>query len=185
MCAAHGGLEVLQFAYFSRRHGAVIGPDVIDEMMAACHRNLAEAEEVNAWFKQSYVDLRKGDALSLSIADASIDVAAQNCPFNIFYDDDQRQALAEMNRVSCWIVSKSARSNRPSSQMVRRSGPARRLSTLGPILHSATATASICRATSRFRFLCARREVERARSSRHLRFQADPVACPGRWPLLS
>jgi SAM-dependent methyltransferase/predicted phosphodiesterase len=94
-----GGLEVLQFAYFSRRRGAVIGLDVVDEMMAACRRNLEDAEEQNPWFKQSFIDLRKGDALSLPIADASIDVAAQNCLFNIFHDDDQRRALSEMSRV--------------------------------------------------------------------------------------
>ncbi len=94
-----GGLEVLQFAYFSRRRGAVIGLDVVDEMIAACRRNLEDAEETNAWFKQSFVDLRKGDALALPLADGSIDVAAQNCLFNIFHDDDQRRALAEMNRV--------------------------------------------------------------------------------------
>ena len=94
-----GGLEMLQFAYFSRRRGAVIGLDVVDEMMDACRRNLEEAEEINPWFKQSFVDLRKGDAMSLPIVDASIDVAAQNCLFNIFHDDDLKRALAETSRV--------------------------------------------------------------------------------------
>jgi len=94
-----GGLEVLQFAYFSRRRGAVIGLDAVDEMLTACRENLAEAERLNPWFRSDFVDLRKGDALDLPIADATIDVAAQNCLFNIFRDDDLKRALAEMYRV--------------------------------------------------------------------------------------
>lgn len=94
-----GGMEVLQFAYFSRRPGAVIGLDVVDEMMSACRRNLDEAETQNAWFQSNFVDLRKGDALQLPIASETIDIAAQNCLFNIFHDDDLRQALSEMYRV--------------------------------------------------------------------------------------
>ena len=94
-----GGMEMLQFAYFSRRPGAVIGLDVVDEMLAACRENLHEAELQNPWFKASFVDLRRGDALNLSIADASVDVAAQNCLFNIFHDRDLERALSEMYRV--------------------------------------------------------------------------------------
>lgn len=94
-----GGMEVLQFAYFSRRQGAIIGLDVVDEMMAACARNLKEAELQNAWFKSDFVDLRKGDALDLPIESETIDVAAQNCLFNIFHDDDLKRALGEMYRV--------------------------------------------------------------------------------------
>ncbi|MBX9683906.1 MAG: arsenosugar biosynthesis arsenite methyltransferase ArsM [Hyphomicrobium sp.] len=94
-----GGMEVLQFAYFSRRAGAVIGLDVVDEMMTACRRNLNEAEAMNPWFKSEFVDLRRGDALALPIETGSIDVAAQNCLFNIFHDADLKQALSEMYRV--------------------------------------------------------------------------------------
>ena len=94
-----GGLEVLQFAYFSRRSGAIIGLDVVDEMIAACRENLATAEAMNPWFSRDFVDLRKGDALELPMADATVDVAAQNCLFNIFHDDDLKRALAEMYRV--------------------------------------------------------------------------------------
>ena len=83
-----GGMEVLQFAYFSRRAGAVIGLDVVDEMLAACRDNLVAAEVTNAWFRREFVDLRKGDALNLPMDDASIDIAAQNCLFNIFHDDE-------------------------------------------------------------------------------------------------
>ena len=94
-----GGMELLQFAYFSRRAGSVIGLDVVDEMIAACGDNLREAERQNPWFKSNFIDLRKGDALKLPIADGVIDVAAQNCLFNIFHDDDLQRALAEMYRV--------------------------------------------------------------------------------------
>ena len=94
-----GGMELLQFSYFSRRKGGVIGLDVVDEMMDAARVNLATAEQENAWFKADFIDVRKGDALNLPIADASIDVAAQNCLFNIFHDNDLQKALAEMYRV--------------------------------------------------------------------------------------
>ena len=94
-----GGMEVLQFAYFSRRTGGVIGLDVVDEMLAACRENLQDAERQNSWFNSSFIDLRKGDALDLPIADATVDVAAQNCLFNIFHDRDLERALSEMYRV--------------------------------------------------------------------------------------
>jgi SAM-dependent methyltransferase len=94
-----GGMELLQFAYFTRRAGAVIGLDVVDEMLAACSTNLREAELQNPWFRSSFVTLRKGDALALPVADASVDVAAQNCLFNIFHDRDLERALSEMYRV--------------------------------------------------------------------------------------
>jgi SAM-dependent methyltransferase len=94
-----GGMELLQFAYFSRRKGGVIGLDVVDEMLAACRDNLREAELQNPWFRSSFVDLRKGDALNLPIADGAVDIAAQNCLFNIFHDADLKRALSEMYRV--------------------------------------------------------------------------------------
>jgi len=94
-----GGMEVLQFAYFTRRAGGVIGLDVVDEMLAACHTNLREAELQNPWFKSSFVDLRQGDALDLPVAEGAVDVAAQNCLFNIFRDRDLERALSEMYRV--------------------------------------------------------------------------------------
>lgn len=96
---AGGGLELLQFAYFSRRPGGVIGLDVVDEMLGACRDNLREALELNDWLRADFVELRKGDALSLPIADAAVDVAAQNCLFNIFHDRELERALSEMYRV--------------------------------------------------------------------------------------
>ncbi len=94
-----GGMEVFQFAYFSRRKGAVIGIDVVDEMLEACQNNLKEAEKLNPWFQADFVDLRKGDAIHLPIEDESIDVAAQNCLFNIFEKEELKKAIAEMYRV--------------------------------------------------------------------------------------
>src|SRR5207247_3579006 len=82
-----------------RRIGAVIGIDVVEEMIRACRENLAAAEAMNPWFRRTFVDLRQGDALNLPISNASVDVAAQNCLFNIFHDDDLRRALSEMSRV--------------------------------------------------------------------------------------
>jgi len=94
-----GGMEMLQFSYFSRKKGGVIGLDVVDEMIQACDENLIQAHQENPWFQRDFVDLRKGDALELPIADSSIDVAAQNCLFNIFTKQDLKKALAEMFRV--------------------------------------------------------------------------------------
>lgn len=94
-----GGMELLQFSYFSRQPEGVIGVDVVDEMLDASARNFKEAEQLNDWFKSAYVSLRKGDALNLPVEDASIDVAAQNCLFNIFKEEDLRKALEEMYRV--------------------------------------------------------------------------------------
>ena len=94
-----GGMELLQFAYFSRQKNGVIGVDVVDEMLEASNRNFAEAERLNPWFKKEFVDLRSGDALNLPVEDNSIDVAAQNCLFNIFKHEELKLALQEMYRV--------------------------------------------------------------------------------------
>ncbi|HAY88944.1 MAG TPA: SAM-dependent methyltransferase [Bacteroidetes bacterium] len=96
---AGGGMELLQFAYFSRQANGVIGIDLVDEMLEASRKNFIEAEKQNDWFKSSFVDLRKGDALSLPVEDNSIDVAAQNCLFNIFKEEDLEKAISEMYRV--------------------------------------------------------------------------------------
>lgn len=94
-----GGMELLQFAYFSRQTAGVIGVDVVDEMLDASARNFLEAEKLNPWFKKEFVELRKGDALQLPVEDNSIDVAAQNCLFNIFKQEELKKALEEMYRV--------------------------------------------------------------------------------------
>lgn len=94
-----GGMELLQFSYFSRIAGGVVGLDVVDEMIYASRQNFKEAEKQNPWFKSEFVDLRKGDALNLPVEDETIDVAAQNCLFNIFTREDLKTALSEMYRV--------------------------------------------------------------------------------------
>jgi len=94
-----GGMELLQFSYFSRKEGGVIGVDVVDEMLEASRQNFKEAEMLNPWFKSSFIDLKKGTALDLPIVNNSIDVAAQNCLFNIFTQSDLKKALTEMYRV--------------------------------------------------------------------------------------
>ena len=94
-----GGMELLQFSYFNRTKGGVIGIDVVDEMLEASRKNFIEAERQNDWFRSEFVDFTQGDALNLPVQDNSIDVAAQNCLFNIFKADDLKKAIAEMYRV--------------------------------------------------------------------------------------
>ena len=94
-----GGMELLQFSYFSRQKGGVTGVDVVDEMLEASKKNLKLAEEENDWFRSDFINLVKGDALNLPIEDDSIDVAAQNCLFNIFKKEDLKKAIGEMYRV--------------------------------------------------------------------------------------
>lgn len=94
-----GGMELLQFAYFCRRPGAVIGVDPVGRMLEVCAENLQEAEEKNSWFKSEFVELRSGDALHLPVEDGTVNVAAQNCLFNIFKKEELEQALREMYRV--------------------------------------------------------------------------------------
>lgn len=94
-----GGMELLQFSYFSRQKGGVVGVDIVDEMLASCTANMEEAERLNPWFDKSFIELRKGSALSLPVEDNSIDVASQNCLFNIFKEQELKQALSEMYRV--------------------------------------------------------------------------------------
>ncbi len=94
-----GGMELLQFAYFSRQRSGVVGVDVVNEMLEASRKNFKEAEELNPWFRSEFVDLKKGDATDLPVEDNSIDVAAQNCLFNIFKTEELTKALKEMYRV--------------------------------------------------------------------------------------
>jgi len=94
-----GGMELLQFAYFSRKPGGVIGVDPVAEMREAAARNLEEATRSNPWFRREFVDLREGDALELGVESESVDVAAQNCLFNIFEESELRSALSETYRV--------------------------------------------------------------------------------------
>lgn len=94
-----GGLELLQFAYFSREPGGVIGVDPVDAMRRAARANLAAAGALNDWFREDFVRLDEGDALSLPLEDESVDVVAQNCLFNVFEERHLRKALSEAHRV--------------------------------------------------------------------------------------
>ena len=94
-----GGMELLQFAYFSRKNSGVIGIDIVDEMIESANKNISEAESQNKWFSKDFINIKKGNALSLPIEDSSVDVAAQNCLFNIFKTKELKVALNEMHRV--------------------------------------------------------------------------------------
>ena len=94
-----GGLEALQFAYFSRRAGGVIAIEPVAAMREAATRNLEIAATENPWFDTSFVEIKAGDAFNLPVADASVDIVAQNCLFNIFEPDDLTRALKEAYRV--------------------------------------------------------------------------------------
>lgn len=93
-----GGMEALQFAYVTRRPGSVIAVDSVPEMLDKARANFTIAAAHNDWFDPSFVDLRQGDALDLPVADGSVDLAAQNCLFNIFVRDDLGHALREIRR---------------------------------------------------------------------------------------
>ena len=68
-------------------------------MLEASAKNFEIAEEENSWFSKDFVNLVKGNALDLPIEDNSVDVAAQNCLFNIFKIEDLKKAVSEMYRV--------------------------------------------------------------------------------------
>ena len=93
------GMEALQMSYFVRRPGGVIAVDKVDAMLTTAAELLRAAAAENPWFDPSFIELRRGDALALPVPDDSIDLAAQNCLFNIFSREHLRQALAEMHRV--------------------------------------------------------------------------------------
>jgi ubiquinone/menaquinone biosynthesis C-methylase UbiE len=94
-----GGIEALQFAYFSRQSGGVIAVDPVPEMRKAAARNLQLAAQTNDWFDPDFVKILAGDAFALPVPDESVDVVAQNCLFNIFEPDDLQRALSEAYRV--------------------------------------------------------------------------------------
>lgn len=93
-----GGMEALQFAYVTRSRGSVIAVDSVPEMLDKARANFQIAAGQNGWFNPDMVELRPGDALDLPVADGSVDLAAQNCLFNIFVEDDLARALREIRR---------------------------------------------------------------------------------------
>ncbi len=94
-----GGLEALQFSYFTRRPRSIIAIDSVPEMLEKARANLKLAEATNPWFRSEFVDLVGGDALRIPLPDAHVDLVAQNCLFNIFVEADLDQALREAGRV--------------------------------------------------------------------------------------
>ena len=94
-----GGLEALQFAYFTRRPGAVIAVDPVAEMRQKAAENFAEAAKLNPWFRPEFVQLIDGTALELPLAKNTATIAAQNCLFNVFKEKDLDRALGEIVRV--------------------------------------------------------------------------------------
>src|SRR5208283_1581562 len=94
-----GGLEALQFAYFTRRTGSVIAVDPVAEMGKRAAENFAEAARLNPWFRPDFITLLDGNALDLPVAASTVTVAAQNCLFNVFTPEDLDRALAEVVRV--------------------------------------------------------------------------------------
>ncbi len=94
-----GGMEALEFSYFTQRQQSVIGVDRVPEMLDKARENFIIAAQQNPWFQPDFIKLVEGDALTLPVADESVDVAAQNCLFNIFKSADLAKALQEMYRV--------------------------------------------------------------------------------------
>jgi ubiquinone/menaquinone biosynthesis C-methylase UbiE len=94
-----GGLEALQFAYFTRRPGSVIGVDPVAEMRTKASANFEEAARVNPWFRPEFITLVDGSALELPVEANRVTVLAQNCLFNVFVRDDLDRALREVFRV--------------------------------------------------------------------------------------
>ena len=70
-----GGLEALQFAYFTRRPGGVVAIDPVPEMREVARRNLEQAARLNDWFDPGFVEIREGDALDLPVDDGEINLA--------------------------------------------------------------------------------------------------------------
>ncbi len=93
------GLEALQLAYFLRRPGGVVAIDAVPEMLETARALLAEARTQNPWLSSDHVELVLGDALELPLPRESVDLAAQNCLFNVFTREHLARALAEMHRV--------------------------------------------------------------------------------------
>jgi SAM-dependent methyltransferase len=94
-----GGLEALQFAYFTRRPGSVVAVDPVAEMRQRARANFLEAARLNPWFRPEFITLRDGSALDLPVPGAGVSLVAQNCLFNVFTREHLGRALAEVVRV--------------------------------------------------------------------------------------
>jgi len=94
-----GGLEALQFAYFTRRPGSVIAVDPVAAMRERAAANFDQAARLNPWFRPEFITLLDGSALDLPVPADTATVLAQNCLFNVFTAEDLERALAETARV--------------------------------------------------------------------------------------
>ncbi len=94
-----GGLEALQFAYFTRRPGSVLAVDPVAEMRERARANFAEAARLNPWFDPAFITLLGGSALELPVPPGRVSLVAQNCLFNVFTREHLGRALAEVVRV--------------------------------------------------------------------------------------
>src|SRR5262249_63398 len=94
-----GGLEALQFAYFTRRPGAVIAVDPVAEMRERARANFEEGARLNPSFRRAFIPLLNVSARALRVRDASVTVVAKTCLYNVFTSDDLDRGLAEVIRV--------------------------------------------------------------------------------------
>jgi ubiquinone/menaquinone biosynthesis C-methylase UbiE len=94
-----GGLEAVQFAYFTRRPGSVIAVDPVAAMRDKARANLEEAARINSWFQPEFVTIVDGSAFALPAQNNSASIVAQNCLFNVFATGDLDRALGEVFRV--------------------------------------------------------------------------------------
>ena len=77
-------------------------PKIMQEMNYGCGSTVSAQDLVNnpnILYVGVGGGMVKGDALNLPVEDESIDVAAQNCLFNIFKIEDLKKAVSEMYRV--------------------------------------------------------------------------------------
>jgi ubiquinone/menaquinone biosynthesis C-methylase UbiE len=134
-----GGLEALQFAYFSRTPRGVIAVEPVAAMRQAASKNLAAAATENPWFDPAFVEIREGDAFQLPVADESVDVVAQNCLFNIFEPEDLNKALQEAYRVlkpGGRLLMSDPIATRPIPQHLRQDGRLRAMCLSGALTYN-------------------------------------------------
>jgi len=84
------GADVFPAAQRVGRQGKVIGLDMLDEMLARARATAQRLSYAN-------VEFRKGDALSIPLEAASVDVVMSNCVINLV--QDKGQAFREAYRV--------------------------------------------------------------------------------------
>ena len=89
-----GGMELLQFSYFSRKKAGVIGLDVVDEMIDVCKENLIEAETQNNWFSKDFVEVRSEASYSKFLEYGTSKMLAR--PFMFPASEKSKPKIAEI-----------------------------------------------------------------------------------------